>query len=59
MIKEIYNEYTGCSTEDLGAKILPTNLNEAIKRAYYTLNNFHSSSNLDTSGIIYINNNIV
>jgi hypothetical protein len=58
MIKEIYNEYTGCSTEDLGVKILPTNLNEAIKRAYYTLNNFHSSSNLDTSGIIYINNNI-
>lgn len=57
MIKEIYNEYTGCSTEDLGAKILPTNLNEAIKRAYYTLNNFNSSSNLDTSGIIHINNN--
>lgn len=58
MIKEIYNEYTGCSTEDLGAKILPTNLNEAIKRAYYTLNNFSSSSNPNTSGIIYINKNI-
>lgn len=58
MIKEIYNEYAGYSTEDLGAKILPTNLNEAIKRAYYTLNNFHSSSNPNTSGIIYINNNI-
>jgi len=58
MKKEIYNEFTGCSTEDLGAKILPTNLNEAIKRAYYTLNTFNSSSNLDTSGIIYINKNI-
>lgn len=58
MLKEIYNEYTGCSTEDLGAKILPTNLNEAIKRAYYTLNNFNSSSNPNTSGIIYINKNI-
>ena len=58
MIKDVYNEFTGCSTEDLGAKILPTNLNEAIKRAYYTLNNFNSSSNLDTSGIISINNNI-
>ena len=58
MIKEIYNEYTGCSTEDLGAKILPTNLNEAIKRAYFTLNTFNSSSNLDTCGIIYINKNI-
>ena len=36
MIKEIYNEYTGCSTEDLGAKILPTNLNEAIKEQVKT-----------------------
>lgn len=57
MIKERYNEFNGSSKEELGAKILPINLNETVKRAYNYLNSFNSSSNPNGSGIIYYNNN--
>lgn len=62
MKKIVYNEFTNTTTTNLGAKILPTNLNDCLKKASYfvatNLNDFYHSEFCNNIGIIYNNNNI-
>lgn len=62
MKKIVYNEYTNTTTTHLGAKILPTNLNDCLKKASNfvasNLNDFVHSEFCDNTCIIYNNNNI-
>lgn len=60
MKKIVYNEYTNTITTNLGAKVLPTNLNDCLKKAAYFIannpNDFSNSEFCDNTCIIYNNN---
>ena len=62
MKKIIYNEYHNKQVIELGAKIIPTNLNDCMNKAAYFMANNHetfcNSNFCDNIGIIYNNNNI-
>lgn len=62
MKKIVYNEFTNRIVTNLGAKILPTNLNDCLKKASNfvasNLNDFVHSEFCDNTCIIYNNNNI-
>ncbi len=62
MKKIVYNEYTNTITTNIGAKVLPTNLNDCLKKAAYFIannsNDFIHSEFCDNTCIIYNNNNI-
>ena len=62
MKKIVYNEYTNTITTHIGAKVLPTNLNDCLKKAAYFIannpNDFIHSEFCDNTCIIYNNNNI-
>lgn len=60
MKKIVYSEYTNTITTNLGAKVLPTNLNDCLKKAAYFIannpNDFSNSEFCDNICIIYNNN---